>query len=56
MNAITTHIFADSGHKTWDLGKLICRCGSVQEARVHDLPPTPEAAKEVDARRIGERV
>lgn len=55
MNVLAVHLFVDSGHSTWDHGRRICRCGSVENAKIHQLPETPPEARELDDRRIGER-
>ncbi|HEX6968928.1 MAG TPA: hypothetical protein VF174_09000 [Micromonosporaceae bacterium] len=51
---ITVHVFLPSGFHTYDGGKRICRCGQVENSRLHDVPETPEVAKEIDKRRLGE--
>lgn len=56
MSAITVHVFAPSGYHTYDGGKAICTCGSVEGERVHQLPEVAPEAREIDARRIGEGI
>jgi hypothetical protein len=53
-DVITVHPFSPSGFFTWDKSKPICRCGSVEGGKIHTLPETPEVAKEIDKRRLGE--
>lgn len=49
-----THPFYAGDHFTHD-GRRICEfCGDVERAKVHEMPETPEEARLVDARMLGE--
>lgn len=57
MDPSRVHVFRDSGYTTLMTGRKICAaCGFLEADKVHSMPPTPEAAREIDARIVGERV
>lgn len=56
MSEFVVHVFQDSGYCTYVGGLKICRCGQIEKSRAHDVPPTPPEAREIDERKLGERV
>lgn len=48
------HHFFAGPHRTHD-GRPICEsCGGVASAKVHDVPPVPADAVELEQRKLGE--
>jgi hypothetical protein len=48
------HHFFPGDHETHDGRRLCEACGDVESRPVHEVPVTPVAAIELDARRLGE--
>lgn len=52
----TVHPFAPSGYTTLMTNRAICdKCGNLESFAVHRMPETPPEAREIDARKVGER-
>jgi hypothetical protein len=54
MRTNTVHVFQPDLEMTDHRGDHPCTCGMPKQWRGHDIPDTPEEAREIDARILGE--
>jgi hypothetical protein len=51
---IVPHPYVESGQSDYRNVGICGRCGNLATHPVHDIPPVPDEAAEIDARRLGE--